>query len=270
MPTTLYKLPKINADMALHLDTPVAGDTVLANGVLTILDESGDTALKVKISDVTSFSYDAYAAGTANQVSIVLTNVAMSENVVYSVSVYGPYVQNFFGGGQETGAVYQTRTYSVSVPALAPPAPPTVDQLGAALAARINNDPNAYFSATYTAGTDTLLIIADSAFAGPLEVTAPDGAVITDAVAWVEPVGSIAEVSKYVNETILTSASYSRFIIRYRKFIRHNAVTGNEVVKPSICLAYIDSTEAAAITLLTNILNGSDTPVAKYLGAPAV
>lgn len=270
MPTTLYKLPKINADMALHLDTPLAADTVLADGVLTVLDESGDVALKVKVSDITSFSYDAYAAGTPNDVNIVLTNVVMNEGTVYSVSVYGPYVQNFFGGGQETGAVYQTRTYSVSVPAIAPALVPTVDQLGAAFAARINNDPNAYFSATYTAGTDTLLIEADSAFAGPLEVTAPDGAVITDAVAWVEPVGSISEVSKYINETILGSASYSRFIIRHRKFIRHNAVTGNEVVKPSLALVYIDSTEAAAITLLTNILNGAYTPVADYLGAPQV
>ncbi len=269
---TLYKLPKINADMALHLDTPSGTDTVLANGVLTVKDEAGDVALKVKISDITSYSYAAYAAGTPNDVNVVLTSAPLAAGASYSITISAPYVQNFFGGGQETGAIYQARTYTVSF-APAPVAAPTVDDIGNALAARISADPNAYFTATYTAGTDTLLIEANSALAGPLKIETSftlAALAITDAVAWVSPVGTIDEVSQHINSTLLTSASYSRFIIRYRKFIRHNAVTGNEVVKPSICLAYIDSTDTTAITLLTNILSGAATPVANYLGAPAV
>jgi hypothetical protein len=269
---TLYKLPKISADSALHLDTPLAGDTVLADGVLTVKDEAGDVALVVKISDITSFSYAAATAGTPNDVNVVLTSTPLAAGASYSLTISAPYVQNFFGGGQETGAVYQARTYTISFPA-APVLAPTVDQIGAAFAARIAADPNKYFVATYTAGTDTLLIEADSALAGPLKIetsfTLAAGA-ITDAVAWVSPVGTINEVSQYINSTLLTSASYSRFIIRHRKFIRHNAVTGNEVVKPSLALVYVDSTEAAAITLLTNILNGAYTPVADYLGAPQI
>lgn len=271
MPTTLYKLPKINADMALHLDTPVAGDTVLANGVLTVKDEAGDVALKVKISDITSYSYAAAAAGTANVVNVVLTSTPLAAGAAYSITVKAPYVQSFFGGGQETSAIYQVRTYTVSY-AAAPASAPTVDQIGADLATRMNADPNAFFSVTYTAGTDTLAITADSALAGPLSVTTSftlAAGAITDATAWVSPVGTIDEVSNYINETLLGSASYSRFIIRHRKFIRHNAVTGNEVVKPSICLAYIDATDTTAITLLTNILSGAST-TANYLGAPAV
>lgn len=266
-----YKLPKINADSALHLDTPLAADTVLADGVLTVKDEAGDVALKVKISDIVSFSYNAYAAGTANVVNVVLTSTVLAAGASYSITIYAPYVQNFFGGGQETGAVYQARTYTISYPTGL--VAPTVDQIGADFAARIAADPGAYFTATYTAGTDTLAITASSAFAGALVVTPSftlAAGAITDATAWVSPVGSIGEVSQYINETLLGSASYSRFIIRHRKFIRHNAVTGNEVVKPSVALVYIDSTDSTAITLLTNILNGAYTPVADYLGAPQV
>lgn len=269
---TLYKLPKISADSALHLDTPVAGDTVLADGVLTVKDEAGDVALVVKISDITSFSYAAASAGAANVVNVVLTSAPLAAGAAYSITISAPYVQNFFGGGQETGAIYQARTYTVSFPA-APATAPTVDQVGAALQARIAADPNAYFTATYTAGTDTLAITAASALAGPLKIEtsfALAAGAITDATAWVSPVGSINEVSQYINQTLLGSAAYSRFIIRHRRFIRHNAVTGNEVVKPSLALVYIDSTDAAAITLLTNILNGAYTPVADYLGAPQI
>lgn len=271
MPTTLYKLPKLNADSALHLDTPVAGDTVLANGVLTVKDESGDVALVVKISDITSYSYAAYAAGTANVVNVVLTSAPLAAGASYSITISAPYVQNFFGGGQETGAIYQARTYTVSFPA-APATAPTVDQIGAALLARIAADPSAYFTASYAVVSDTLAITAASALAGPLKVEtsfALATGAITDATAWVAPAGTIAEVSQHINETLLGSASYSRFIIRHRKFIRHNAVTGNEVVKPSLALVYIDSTDTTAITLLTNILSGAAT-AANYLGAPAV
>jgi hypothetical protein len=266
-----YKLPKINADEALHLDTPLAADTVLASGRLTIRNEAGANGLVVKIGDVTSFSYNAYAAGTPNVVTAVLTGVTMVAGGIYSLTVTAPYVQNFFGGGQESGAIYQTRTYTVSF-AAAPALAPTVDQLGAALADRIAADTNAYFTASYNAGTDTLTITADSALAGPLTVVAPAGAVVADATAWVSPSGVLSEVSQYVNESLLGGATYHRFVIRYRKSIRHNAVTGNEVVKPSTAIVYMLSTNggtAAAVTLLTNILSGAST-AANYLGAPQV
>lgn len=260
-----YKLPKIENDIAFNLDTYSAGDIVLADGILTIKDEAGANAAVIRTNDLISFSYDNYNTGAANVVSVVLTGVSMVANNQYALTVYAPYVQNFFGGGKETSATYQTRTYVVGVDGT-----PTVDELGALFAARINADSNAYFTATYTAGTDTLAITAASASAGALVVTAPAGAVVSDVTAWAAPVGTVAEVSEYVNPTLITASTYQRFTITYRKVIRHNAVTGLQVIKPVNVVFFIDSNDAAGYTLLISILNGTYATVADYLGCPAV
>lgn len=260
-----YKLPKIENDIAFNLDTYSAGDIVLADGILTIKDEAGANAAVIRTNDLISFSYDNYNTGAANVVSVVLTAVSMVANNQYALTVYAPYVQNFFGGGKETSATYQTRTYVVGVDGT-----PTVDELGALFAARINADSNAYFTATYTAGTDTLAITAASASAGALVVTAPAGAVVSDVTAWAAPVGTVAEVSEYVNPTLITASTYQRFTITYRKVIRHNAVTGLQVIKPVNVVFFIDSNDAAGYTLLISILNGTYATVADYLGCPAV
>lgn len=268
-----YKLPKIIADSVTILNTPVAGDTALANGVLTIKDEGGNPSIVVKAADLLSFTYKAYSAGTANVKTVVLTGVTMLNNTQYVLTVHAPYLVNFFGGGQETGAIYQTRTYNVAVDASA-----TVDELGAAFEAAINADNNACFSASYNSGSDTLTITADSANAGSLEVTAPTGAVVADGTAWVSPSGATSEVIGYAgNNPYATGAGYQRYIIRYRKLVRHSAVTGLQVIKPVNALVYIDkddSGSAAAVTLLTSILNGSYgtsyATLAKYCGCPAV
>jgi hypothetical protein len=53
--------------------------------------------------------------------------------------------------------------------------------------------------------------------------------------------------------------------------IRHNAVSGLGVIRNATSLVYADSATAAAfVARLTPILNGSYTPVADYLGCPAV
>jgi hypothetical protein len=266
-----YRLPKIdNIDAVSVLETPLVGDTDLASGLLTVLDEGGNVAIQVKASDLLSFSYDPYAAGTANVQKVTLTGVPMVANIQYSLTVYAPYVTNFFAGGQETGAIFQTRTYTVGVDAT-----PTVDELGALFAARIAADVNAFFTASYNSGTDELTITADSAFAGALQITAPSGAVVSTVTPWVEPVGSSAEVLGYVNNAslVVAGATYNRFIIRYRRLVRHNAVTGLQVIRPVNSLVYLNSANggtAAAVALLTDILDGSYTPVSDYLGCPQV
>jgi len=264
-----YKLPKIDYDVVFNLDSYGSGDVALANGVLKIKNEAGDVAATIKASDLLSFAYDAYAAGTANVVDVVLTNVTMVANNQYSLTVYAPYVQSFFGGGQETGATYQTRTYVVGVDAT-----PTVDELGALFAARINADANAYFTATYTTGTDTLAITAASASAGALVVTAPAGATVTDSTAWAAPVGTLDEVTQYIKASNLSVSAYDRYVISYRKVIRHNAVTGLQVIKPVNVLFYIDTADTTGVSLLTSILDGSygssSANLAKYCGCPAV
>lgn len=266
-----YKLPKIdNIDAVSVLETPLAADTALASGLLTVLDEGGNVAIQVKASDLLSFSYDPYAAGTPNVQRVILTGVPMVANTQYVLTVYAPYVTNFFAGGQETGAIFQTRTYTVGVDAT-----PTVDELGALFAARIAADVNAFFTASYNAGTDQLTITANSAFAGQMQITAPTGSIVNTLIPWVEPVGSSAEVLGYVNNAslVVAGATYDRFIIRYRRLVRHNAVTGLQVIRPVNSLVYLNSADAgtaAAVTLLTDILDGSYTPVADYLGCPQV
>jgi hypothetical protein len=269
-----YRLPQITADSVTILNTPVAGDTALANGVLTIKDEGGNPSLVVKAADLLSFTYAANNAGTANVKTVVLTGITLLADTNYVLTVHAPYLINFFGGGQETGAIYQTRTYTLGFG----PATPTVDGIGAAFAARINADNNACFTASYNSSSDTLSITADSAFAGSLEVTAPLGAVVADGTAWVSPVGANAEVVAYAgNNPYATAAAYNRYIVRYRKMVRHSAVTGLQVIKPVNALVYLDvadSGTAAAVTLLTSILNGSYgtsyATLAKYCGCPAV
>ena len=263
-----FQLPTINADSALLLNTPVAAtDVVLANGVLTVKDESGVAALVLKASDLINFDYNAYSAGTANVVDVDLTGVTMLNNGVYRLTISAPYVQSFFGGGAESNAIFRTRTYIVSTDATA-----TVAELQAAFIARINADVNAYFSATSQAG-DVVRITADAAGFGPLTVTAPAGATVADQTAWVSPVGTTNEVLQYIPNAALVTGTYNRYIITYRKFIRNNIVNGLQVALPVQAIVYLNSGDAgtaATVTKLTNVLSGAYTPVADYLGCPAV
>ena len=276
-----YKLPKIDQDQVVILATPDGStytDTVMANGVLSIKDEAGNVALKIKASDLISYKYDAYAAGTANVVNVALASATLAAGGAYSLTVYAPNVQNFFGGGQETGATYQARTYTVSF-AASPASAPTAAQVATALVARINADANAYFTAAVVS-TSTVQITADSASAGALIVThnITGTVTISDATAWVSPVGSANEVLGYVaNDLLVTGSQYNRYEINYRKVIRHNAVTGLQVIKPVTALVYLDvagSGTANVVTRLTGLLNGSYATTAgicaTYLGCPAV
>ena len=269
------KLPKIIADSAAIVDTPVAGDTALATGVLTLKNEAGGEALNVKISDIVGWAYDAYSAGTANENELDFTGATLLANTLYSISIKLPYTVAFFNGGahatagtRETEAVYTTRTYKVSTDAT-----PTATELAAAFATRINADLDACFTASDAAGV--LTITADSADSGAfiVDVSNIAGTTVTDSTPWVSPVGTITEAQGQVNADLVIAAGYSRYIIDYRKPIRHNAVKGNEVIKPAKFIYYIDKDDAgagAAVTLLTSILDGSYATVADYLGAPQV
>ena len=99
-------------------------------------------------------------------------------------------------------------------------------------------------------------------------------AVISVATAWVAPAGTTTEVLGYLNNaTIVTGPSYNRYIIEYRKVIRHNAVSGLGVIRKSTALVYLKSTDAGTavtVTKLTSILDGSYATVAGYLGCPAI
>lgn len=267
---TSYRLPRIAADTVVVLNTPLPADTVLKYGVLTVLDEASNVAIKMKAVDFLSFNSAAGSLGVANEIDVDLTGVTVIADLTYSYSVYGPYAQNFFGGGTETGAIYTTRTYNVSLPALPAPTPVL---LADAFAARINADTNAYFTATSGAGQ--FQVLADSANAGALvSENAPNGAVITDLVPWVSPVGTTQEILAQVNNAALVVGStYDRIIVNFRNPINSNIVNGLRVIRNSRLVVYFDTADggtAAAVTLITNILDGSFTPVKAYLGCPQV
>jgi len=268
-----YKLPVINADSALILNTPVAAtDVVLASGLLSIKDESGATALKIKATDLLGFRYAANAAGTANVVDVELSAATLAVNGNYVLTVYAPNVQNFFGGGKETGATYQTRTYEVGVDAT-----PTAAELAALFVARINADVKAYFTAAVVSSTKVRITESNPGF-GALIVKGPIGSVITDATAWVSPAGTPSQVLNQVGvSTYVTAAGYQTYQIIYRKVISHNIVNGLQVTKPVTALVYMntaDANTAATVAKLTSILDGSYATTfptaAAYLGCPAV
>jgi hypothetical protein len=263
-----FRLPTINADSALLLNTPVAAtDVVLDNGVLTVKDESGAAALVVKASDFLNFNYAAYNAGVANVVDVDLTGVTILNNGVYRLTVSAPYVQSFFGGGAESNAVFRTRTYIISTDATA-----TVAELQTAFVDRINADVNAYFTATAEPG-NVVRITADAAGFGPLTIVAPAGATVTDFTSWTSPVGTVDEVLQYIPNAALVTGTYNRYIITYRKFVRNNIVNGLQIALPVQAIVYLNSADAgtaATVTKLSNILGGAYTPVADYLGCPFV
>lgn len=276
-----YGLPKVNADRGAFITTPLAADTALATGVLTLKDEDGTDVLDVKISDIVGWKYNAYNAGTANEVDVdFATNGIIEANKAYSLTVRAPYVVNFFGGGahatadaRESRAIYVTRTYTVYTNA-APVGASFAEDLADLFAARITADTKAYFSAT--AATGVLSLAALSAEAGPLEVSTTAGGLlagdISDAVAWVSPVGTVSEVEAELN-IAAPGAGYGRFVLEFRKPIRHNAVKGLQAIKEEKFVFYMDKDDAgfaAAQALLESILDGTYTPVADYLGAPAV
>lgn len=267
-----YKLPRVQElDGLSILNTPTAAtDVVLASGSLTIKDATGADAIVLKACDLLGFRYNAFTAGTANVVDADLTGVPLvsgfAGQTIYSLTISAPYVQNFFGGGQETRAVYIPRTYTVSIDAT-----PTVTELRDAFIARINADPSAYFTAS-ASGT-SVRITSVSALTGQLFVEAPTGAVINQITAWVAPVGTTTEILRYVPNSTLVSGTYNRYIILHRSVIRHNAVSGLGVIRNATSLVYLNTAgagTAATVTKLTSILNGSFATVAGYLGCPAV
>jgi hypothetical protein len=267
-----YKLPKVQElDGISVLNTPAAAtDVVLDNGVLTVKDETGASAITIKACDLLGFRYDAQTNGTANVVDVELAAVVLTPGFLgqttYALTVSAPYVQNFFGGGQETKAVYIPRTYTVSIDVA-----PTTAELRDAFIARINSDPSAYFTAS-AVGTK-VRITSISPLTGQLFVEAPTGSVITQATAWVAPVGSATEVLRYIPNSALVTGVYNRYIILHRQVIRHNAVSGLGVIRNSTALVYLNTAGADTgntVLKLTSILNGSYTPVADYLGCPAV
>lgn len=264
-----FKLPKKSYDQVVVLNTPVAADAVLATGVLTIKDEAGNNAIVVKMSDITGYSATAYTAGTANVRTIDFASVTLVANTQYSMTINFPNVVNFFQGGRETNAVYTTRTYTVSVDAT-----PTVGELRDAFKARIDADLNSGVTTSTSSGTN-LILTATSANAGDILLTLPTGATNTNTTPYVEPVGTPSALAVDTNNSsiVLGSGQYKRYVLRFRKYIKHNSIPGLDAAKEVLAVVYAEQNAvsfAAFNTRLTTVLDGTYATVADYLGAPSL
>lgn len=262
-----YQFPKIGSiDSVTVMNTPIAADYDLDAGTITLVGDAG--GLVVRACDLLAFDQTDFTAGTAHSVNVDLTGITVVNNRVYSLTVTAPNVINFFGGGRETGAIYQTRTYNISSDVTA-----TVAEIQASFVAAIAADPGAYFTASAEAG-DVVRITALSADAGALEITAPAGATLADNAAFVAPVGTEAEVLAYgISAAVADAAGYDRFIIKHRRFTRSNAISGLQAVLPAVSLVYLKQDDAgtgAAVGAIEDFLDGTHTPVADYLGCPAL
>ena len=264
-----YQFPRMGSiDTVTVLNTPASTDYDLDAGTITIKDDDANASLVVRACDLIAFDQTDFTAGTAHSVNVDLTGITLVNNRVYSLTVSAPNVINFFGGGRETGAIYQTRTYNISSDGSA-----SVAEIQASFVAAIAADPGAYFIASAQAG-DVVRITALSADAGALEITAPAGATKADQTAFVAPVGTEAEVLAYgISAAVADAAGYDRFIIKHRKFTRSNIISGLQAVAPVISLVYLKQDAAgtgAAVGAIEDFLDGTHTPVADFLGCPAL
>ena len=266
MSTTNVKsqLPKLDGVGALaDAVTLATGIVSLANNALGVID--------IKMSDIISYSKDVYTAGTINQNTIDLTGASLISNNSYSLSVKLPNLVSFFGGGlhansdaTESDAAYTVRTYKVYTDATA-----TATELADLFALRMQGDLSAGFTATAAAGVITIVACDATAGSFIVDVSNITGAVVTDSVPNVLPVGEPKEVQKYMNAELVVAATYDRYVIKFRKYIHHQAVKGLEVIKEEKLILFSDTADTLPTTL-DPILDGSYVTVADYLGAPSV
>jgi hypothetical protein len=248
----------------------LADDATLATGTIT-LEEGGVDGLDIKVSDIIDWSSEAYTAGTAEILELDLNPVSLIANNMYSMTVKLPNTVAFFGGNshatsdaRESDAVYVTRTYKVPTDATPDPV-----ELAALFAAQMTADLYAAFTATAAAGVITLTACDATAGSFILDFSNLVGAVETVPTPNVLPVGEPKEVQMYINADLVTAASYNRHVIKFRKYIRHNAVKGNFVAKEEKLILFSDVADALPATL-DPMLDGTYIPVADYLGAPMV
>ena len=266
-----FVLPKKDYEQVIVLNTPDTGalsantDVVLSKGKLSLLDEAG-VATTLRFADILSAKKYSYAAGAASVATITLTSVSIVNNGRYELVVSLPNRKDFFLYGKEYNPLLLLRTYSVSLDASA-----TVDELGAAFAAAINADIEAGFTAAYTSGSDELAITAASVDAGKFVITAPTGATVS--ITYTEPVGTISEVEAQAPGKSAAGKTYNRYVIKHRKVIKHNAVSGLQVVKPVETVLYshvttnFDAALAAIIAGTITIDNTSAATVATSTAA---
>jgi hypothetical protein len=266
-----FKVEKVDVDQVVIVNTPAGADAVLALSKLTLKDEAGNDAFTPLIRDVVGKKKIAYAAGTANVNTIDLSTLGLANNALYKIGIQLSNVVD------PAGTLRAERTYVVSSDSSA-----TIDEIGAEFATRINNDLLAGVTASYNAGTNVLTLTVQSVNYGAITATnnfdvyGPAIAFV-DATPYVAPSGTPADAAQYVpaNSTLVSAtAQYTKYLIRERKLIRHNAVSGLSVYKTNNVLVFVDSTGGAGYTAyetaIDAALGGTTATAGAYTGTPNI
>ena len=266
-----FALSKVDADKVIVVNTPLATDAVLALGKLTLLDESGAEGIGCLIRDVVGSRKTAYTAGTAEVNTIDLTSVPAISASFGNDSSFKMTI-SLSNMVEPTGGVRAARSYIVSTDSSA-----TTDELGALFAARINNDLDAGVTASYNAGSNVLTITAGSANYGNMIVKTSFAATVVVSVPFVAPSGVTADAAQYfpANSSLVSgTAQYTKYMLKCRKLIRHNAVTGLSVFKNVNYLVFVDGAAGAGYTAyaaaLDAALAGTTATAGAYTGTPAI
>lgn len=238
-----------------------AGDVALAGGKLSLTGLSKEYAL----AQMYNVAYTAYAAGTASVKDIDFTAVTLLANHQYRVAVRVPGKIAFHGGGQEANQLIPIREYVVSTGTSAP----TASQLRDLFLNRINEDLGADVSAASVAGDVLRLTLTNDLAEGDFFTEQPDGATTAVNTAFVAPAGTPEIVELLAPGQSSATAEYDTYTISFYDKRRHNGVSGGLVEFPEDIKIFINTQDADAADLVTEldaIFDGSHTPAADYLG----
>jgi hypothetical protein len=249
------KLPKGEYGVAVIANDIQASDVSFVGGVLSIKDDSANTALSLKTSDILSSSKTAYSAGVLSIKTIDFSLITLTDNGSYLVVIELPYRQSFFGGGVETNALIKSRSYVGRVGAS-----PTVQQVRDAILESIQNDAESGIVAA-AVSTDSISITMTDVNSGDTVLTVPSGATITVGTPYTAPSGSPTEAKLYIPVASVDDAgTYTKYIINYRKDIKMNVLSGQNAVKHESAIIFIEETAtdfAASVALIDGAINKS-------------
>lgn len=206
-----------------------SGDDASAKGLLQLDGTNAKfVGSGVPLRKIVGYKYDAQSDGAAHVVDIEMTGTALAADHEYTVTV------------KFLTDVTKSWTFSV----IFKTAPADVPTIVNALVAKINATTDLGFSAALV-DTDDLAITVDSAALGEIVVTDSEGSTITDATAWVAPVGTAADVTAKKGVPV-TGKKYNRLQIDWLEDKRHDGVSGSIVAAPVTTYLFANDTDASA------------------------
>lgn len=243
--------------------TPVA----LAGGKMSCAQTTGNVGwgASLRTSWGESYTKTAYAAGTAGAWTFTFP-ATPTASTSYFITVFFPNAQTLPTGGQETNALFYTRTYEVYTDQSGE----TGTTLAAKFVAKITADLSAKGTAANVGAVLTFTQTAASVanLDGLATMSASSDVAIVNTVAQVLPSGTPAIVNMIAGAGLATGTQYTTYdIVAYHPTTNPIAEGNFALMKKRfiIFLEQNDADFAAAATLIDAILAGTST-AANYLG----